>query len=375
MSKPKDNNSQDNNKERRNTNVEKATRNAIHAIDEFISGKNITLPSGEYRQACDELLEKQKSSAKAAALFLVFYWLQCPEWDRESIPTGIRGKYGDKLLSEELSKRNITLHGETKAFGENMGWKGDVNRRKLSEDRRLGDFLTKISTATPDQREKISEYLAHRFAESKREAKPLPPVGSDVLTFARAKVLFHKLIEIKSEGHIQQFTIAALLHEFRKRHGIEIRTHHPHAADKFDATAGDIEEIHNGNVRMGYEVTVRDDWKNRMSGFQDKMDKFGLTKYVIIASDINKDKEWSIPAQMALNLEPYGRDIAIIDIKDTINFLAAELSSTELRDAINKAFEYLSDRKLSGRDEFKTEYRKTVSEWLDEATISKTSDN
>jgi hypothetical protein len=38
-------------------------------------------------------------------------------------------------------------------------------------------------------------------------------------------------------------------------------------------------------------------------------DEFGLKKYVIIASKINTDEEWKVPAVMALKLEEVGRDI------------------------------------------------------------------
>ncbi len=107
-------------------------------------------------------------------------------------------------------------------------------------------------------------------------------------------------------GHIQQFLIAALLHEYRRRYSIEITTHHPHAADKFDETAGDIEERRDGQLGRAYEVTVRDDWKNRISNFKKKMDRFGLSKYIIIAAGINTDSEWKEQATMALKLEPYG---------------------------------------------------------------------
>jgi len=192
-------------------------------------------------------------------------------------------------------------------------------------------------------------------------------VGADVLTFVRAKVLFYALLAVRSEGHVQQFLIAALLHEYRRRHSIEIRTHHPHAADKFDDTAGDIEEFRDGELTRAYEVTVRDDWKNRITNFQRKMDRFRLRKYVIIASGINADEEWSVPATMALNLEKHGRDIAVVDINDVVNFLAAELTAMELQAAVNKAYEFLAAKKLSGREDFKQAYREIVSAWLTEA--------
>ena len=315
---------------------------------------------------CDELLaQKRKASAKTAALFLMFYWLEDPAWDRNSIPTGIRGAYGDKLLSEQLTQRNITLHGAITAFAENVGWKGDVRNVRLSTDYRLGPFITAVAGADPLERARIADYIAFRFAESRHESVPLPPVGAEVLTFVRAKALLYALIILPTEGHVQQFLIAALLYVLRSRQGIEVRTHHPHAADKYDATAGDIEDWREGSVVRAYEVTVRDDWKNRISNFTQKMDRFGLSKYIIIAPGINDAEEWSVPVTMALALEPYGRDIAVVDIRDVVSFLAAELTALELRAAINKAYEYLADPQLSGRDEFKNAYRDVVRNWLD----------
>ncbi len=118
-------------------------------------------------------------------------------------------------------------------------------------------------------------------------------------------------------------------------------------------------------LTRAYEVTVRNDWKNRISNFQKKMDRFSLSKNVIIARGINIDPEWAVPARMALKLEPYGRDIAVLDIHDVVTVLASELSPGELREVVNKGFGYLSDRKLSGRDDFRTAYREAVRDWLD----------
>ncbi len=142
---------------------------------------------------------------------------------------------------------------------------------------------------------------------------------------------------------------------------------HPHAADQSDAAAGDIEERQEGRLIRAYEVTVRPDWQNRLSGFKGKMDAFALGKYIIIAAGVNEQELWAAPAKMVLAVEPYGRDIAIVDIRDVVNFLAAELTPKELRDAVNKAFEFLSSHKLCGRDDFKQTYANVVSDWLDTA--------
>jgi hypothetical protein len=350
--------------------VEEAVEKTVERIDHFISGGKISLPSPAHRRACEEHFDKRSASVKTATLFLMYHWSVEPGWDMDSVPVGARGPYGDKRLCEQLTGRSITLHNAITAYGENLGWKGNVRAIRLSNDHKFGAFLRAVAGARGDTREinRIADFLAQRFAESKRETPPLPPLGSDVLTFVRAKRLFHALLATRSEGHIQQFLIAALLSEFRRRHGIEVSTHHPHAADKFDNTAGDIEEHRDGQLIRAYEVTVRDDWENRLSNFRDKMDRSGLTKYVILAAGINTDTQWSVPATMALRLEEYGRDIAVVDINDVVNFFAAELMPAELRAAVNLTYTMLSDRRLSGRIELMDMYKSIVRDWLDEVS-------
>jgi hypothetical protein len=51
-------------------------------------------------------------------------------------------------------------------------------------------------------------------------------------------------------------------------------------------------------------------------------------------------------------------------IYDVAHFLAAELCPRELLEAVNKGYEYLSDRRLSGRHEFMVAYREAVRDWL-----------
>lgn len=356
---------------RRNVFVERAVQAAISRVDDFISGRTLELPSPAHRRAVESILTHRSGSVRLAALFFAFYWLEDSEWDLDHVPIGIRGTFGDKLLSEALTSRSVTFHNTVTAFGENLGWKGNVRSVRLSNDARFQPFLTEIADAVEPERIKVANLLAHRFAESRRETSPLPPVGPDILTFAHAKALLYRLLRLRSEGHIQQFVIAALLREYRVKEGVEVRTHHPHAADKYDETAGDIEEVRDGEVVRAYEVTIRDDWKNRISNFSAKMDRFHLNKYVIIASGVNDDDQWSVPAKLVLNLEPYSRDVAIIDIRDVVNFLAAELSPVQLRNAVNLAYDFLSDRKLSGRNEFREAFRAAVGDWLDASADSR----
>lgn len=211
----------------RNIKVERAVSAVLERIDDFIAGHELQPLEASLREACDLLLEEQSASARTAGLFFSFYWLLDTKWGGNSVPVGIRGKYGDKLLSESLTERSISMHGSITAFAENLGWKGNVRRFQLSRDERLKDFMAALKKAGARKRRHAADYLAYRFSESRVEDKPLPPVGADVLTFVRAKVLFHQLIALHSEGHVQQFLIAALLHEYRRRHSVEVRTHHP----------------------------------------------------------------------------------------------------------------------------------------------------
>ncbi|MDP9173671.1 MAG: hypothetical protein M3O30_07370 [Planctomycetota bacterium] len=355
-------------KMQRNEKVEAAVKLALNRIDKFIGGDTVQLPNPAARRIADGQLQHRSASVRVASMFFVFYSLYDDKWDCNALPVGYRGEYGDKLFAEQLSQRHVTLHDNITAFGENLGWKGSKVSFRLFDDVRFQSFVKLLAKSNNAARRRIADYVAARFAESRQELKPLPPVGDDVLTYARAKLLLHRLIVTSSEGHIQQFLIAALLSIHRSRYGIVIRTHHPLAADKYDETAGDIEEFHDGALLKAYEITVRPDWKNRLSVFKAKMDRFSLSKYVIIAANVNDDDELAEPANLITFLKPYGRDLAVIDILDVCHVMAAELTATELRRAINLAYNFLSQPRLSGRPDVQVAYRDVVNDWLDQQT-------
>jgi len=350
----------------RNFLVEKAVRDAISRIDAFISEDSIELPKPRARQLCEQQLKHSSASVRVASLFFAFYSKHDQLWDCDQLPIGYRGKSGDKLLSEQLTIRSLTIHSNITAFGENLGWKGNKVNVSLHRDPHFQEFCDELATADFDQRTLIADYLATRFAESRRIDRPLPPVGPNVLTFAKAKGLFSRLLQLPTQGHVQQFLVAALLRVHRRRYGFDIRTYHPQGSDTSSNTAGDIEERLDGNLVRAYEVTVRSDWKNRVSNFKLKMEAFNLSKYIIIASQVNNDEELAEPAKLITFLKPYGRDIAVIDINDFTLVMAAELSANELKDAVNLINDYLSQPNLSNKDEFIELYRNAVSEWLDE---------
>lgn len=353
----------------RNLLVERAVDVALERIDAFIEGEKLAaLPDAAARIAMDGQLGHGSNSVRLASLFFVFYATVDTAWDCNSIPTGIRGTYGDKRLATRLGLRSITLHNAVTAFGEDFGWKGNVTNSRLQNDVRFDVFARALAGLNAEQRTLCADYMAARFAESRKVIAPLPPVSDDVLTYARARKLFHSLIAIPSEGNVQQFLIAALLFVHRQRYGYDIRTHHVHASDRFDATAGDIEELLNGDLVRAYEVTVRSDWKDRVGNFRKKMDGANLRKYTIIASYVNSDDDLAEPADVIRFLAPHGRDIAVVDIYEFVNVFAMELNADELRRVVAQTYSYLTTPSLCGRSDIVDKFNAAVEGWLDEAT-------
>lgn len=353
----------------RNLLVEHAVDVALERLDAFIDGEKLAaLPDAAARAAMDGQLRHGSNSVRLASLFFVFYSKVDAAWDCNSIPTGIRGTYGDKRLATQLGLRSVTLHNAVTAFGENLGWKGNVTNSRLQNDVRFDVFARALAGLDAEQRTRCADYMAARFAESRKVVAPLPPVSDDVLTYARARKLFYSLIAIPSEGNVQQFLIAALLFVHRQRYGYDIRTHHVHASDHFDATAGDIEELLNGDLVRAFEVTVRPDWKNRVGDFRKKMDSANLRKYTIVASNVNSDENLAEPADMIRFLAPYGRDIAVVDIHDFVNVFAMELNADELRRAVTQTYSYLTTPSLCGRADIVEKFNAAVEGWLNETT-------
>jgi DNA (cytosine-5)-methyltransferase 1 len=353
----------------RNEAIERAVEHALKRVDAFIAGAEVTPLMPQYRRAIEDLIGSRSASVVTCTLLLMFYRLEEPSWDLRSVPRGLRGRFGDKGLCENLTKRSITLHNNIIAFGENLGIKGGAGTFDFTRDKRFKNFWGVLEDVSSEDQQSIADYLAYKFAESRKVTEPLPPVPNDLLTFARAKKLFHELLALQTEGHVQQLLVTALLETFRIKQSITVRTHHPHAPDKFDNRAGDIEEFVKDKLYRAYEVTMRDDWQNRISGFVAKMQRFKLDKYIIIASNIN-NTEWSQPAHLAFSLEDYGQDIAVIDIRDVINFFTAELSATELRSVVNRTYDLLANPNYSGRHDFLELYRIAVGEWLDSSSRS-----
>jgi hypothetical protein len=281
------------------------------------------------------------------------------------VPTGIRGKYGDKKIASSLNDRYISFHKSITAFGENLGWKGNVQNVNLSSDTRFEGLVKALANTSPAEKSKWIEWFAWSIAESQQLPKALPPLSPAYMTYAKCLNLSFSLSDVPSEGHIQQFLIAALLSVHRARLNIEVRTHHPHAADKYDGTAGDIEEFRGDILLNAYEVTVRDDWKNRIPDLRAKMREYGLQKYVLIGGGVSGDERVYSPKSLLDESASWGFDLAVVDIHDFLRVFCAELSSAEFVRAINIAHSYLSSPKLCGRQDFIDSFCAVVDSWMD----------
>lgn len=351
----------------RNAAVEKTVGILVATVDRFISGGSVTAVIPPHVQAVfDESVANQKGSGRLASAFFVVYAIIDPKWNRNKIPVGVRGEHGDKRLSAELTTRHVTFHRNITAFGENLGTKGNVRLFRLSTDPRFKKLFAGLKKLTKKEHALLAEHVAWRLFESRVIPKALPALPSKYLTYARALALAETLLEVPSEGHVQQFLVASFLRVHRKRFGHSIETHHPHASDKFDGTVGDVEELRDGVVVAAYEVTVRDDWKNRLPDFVKKMQTGKLSKYVIFASGVRDDAMLSPAASLVSFTANLPMDLAVVDIRDFFSVFCAELSQAELVEAFNKAYEFLMTPKLCGRADIMDVYRAAVGEWLAE---------
>jgi hypothetical protein len=350
----------------RNVHVQEAVDLLIEYVDKLSEGEALGSPTPRVlKKIFDDHIDGHGGSVILACAFLAAYSLTDPTWDFNSVPTGTRGKYGDKRLAGELTFRHVTLHNSITAFGENLGWKGNVRNFQLFSDSRFSAFISKIKALSIEERQSIVRHIAWRLHESRVIPKALPKLPSSYLSYARSLVLCETLLAVSSEGHIQQFLVAAFLEIHRRRLGNRVITHHPHASDKFDRTAGDIEEFRNDELVAAYEVTVRDDWKNRLADFGSKLADARLPKYIIFASNVRSDSELFPAANLVTFVERLHFDLAIVDLSDFFSVFCAELQREEIEQVINRAFELLSDPRLCGRADLIAKFRDVTDQWLE----------
>jgi len=357
----------------RNRQVEQTVDMVLSAVDTCINNDVVQPLPVQQSERIQQRFAGHGGSVRLASFFLLGYSLVDEAWDFAAIPIGVRGKYGDKRLASALTQRHVTFHKNITAFGENLGWKGNVRNFDLSKDPRFSEFIAWIRHKNLEERKQLLDDLCLFIAQTRSVPPALPELPANYLTYAKAVALFMELSAIPSEGHVQQFLVAAILFHHRQKIGAEIITHHPHAADKFDNTCGDIEEFLDGRLTHAYEVTVRDDWKNRIPDLRDKMMRGHLDKYTLIASGIRNDPELSTPQHLLDFIAKANFDLAIVDLTDFIRVFCAELTAQEISAVLKTGYEFLMDLKLSGRSEFMAAYKAVVDRWIaDDSTTAAT---
>lgn len=349
----------------RNKCVEATVDLLLELVDRLAAGETLGEPCPPaVRRLFDQHTEHQGGSVRLACAFLAAYALADPDWDFASVPTGIRGQYGDKRLANELTFRHVTFHKSITAFGENLGWKGAVKQFDLSTDPRFSPFVAALQRLATAQRVGLVNHIAWRLHASRVVPQALPPLPGAYLTYARSLSLCEQLLAIPSEGHIQQLLVAAFLETHRKRFGHSITTHHPHASDKFDGAKGDIEEYRDYTLIAAYEVTVRDDWKNRLADFGKKAAEGGLPKYVILAAGVHSDPELHPASRLVTFVDHLPFDLAVVDLAEFFAVFCAELYRDELGQAFNRTYQLLAEPRLSGREDLLEKYRAATDKWL-----------
>jgi len=338
----------------------------LDLVDRLEGGESLgEPPSRAVRTMFDVHVDSQGGSVRLACGFFAAYAVVDQRWDLKSVPIGTRGQYGDKRLAMELTLRHVTFHKNITAFGENLGWKGAVRQFDLSLDPRFEPFLSGLAGMTPAQRLSLVHHVAWRLHTSKETPQAMPPLPEGYLTYARSLSLCERLLLIQSEGHVQQFLVAGFLELHRRRYGHRIVTHHPHASDKFDGTCGDIEEYRDEVLVAAYEVTVRDDWKNRLTDFGIKAAQGNLSRYVIFAPNVRNDPLLYPADHLVAFVDRLPLDLAVVDVSEFFAVFCAELNGYEISQAINRAYQLLADPRLSGRADFMEKYREAADRWLE----------
>lgn len=350
----------------RNQNIQKSVSLVLELLDKLNTGAVLGPPaSAALRSIFDDHVEKYAGSVRLACVFLTAYSVLDSSWDHKSVPTGVRGVHGDKRLAGALSFRHVTFHNNITAFGENLGWKGAVHQFDLSKDERFAPFLAALKRLPKGDKISLLNHIAWRLHASRVVPQALPPLPASYLSYARSLSLCESLLAVPSEGHIQQFLVAAFLEVHRKRFGNKISTHHPHASDTFDGTTGDIEEFRDDELVAAYEVTVRSDWKNRLADFAKKARDAKLQKYIIFSAGVRSDPQLSPAARLLDFVEQLPLDLAVVDIHDFFSVFCAELNRDEIGTAFNRAYQMLSDPRLSGREDLLAKYRAVTDKWLE----------
>ena len=184
----------------RNVGVEKAVGLIFEKLEQLIAGGALGAPaSPAIQRIMSTHVDPKGNSVKLACIFFAAYCLIDKKWDFNSIPVGIRGKYGDKKLAGGLTDLFVTYHNNITAFGENLGWKGNVRLFNLSTDPRFSGYITALKGLSAVDREIFLNHCIWIIFASRVVPQALPPLPAEYLSYARCLDLCEKILKIPSE--------------------------------------------------------------------------------------------------------------------------------------------------------------------------------
>lgn len=275
---------------------------------------------GVLRDLVDRVVSGRGLAYREAAILQVQYKMLSPAIDVRYRLRG--GRTAAQVLSKGLKARRIPAtmdcftvpalgHGtDLLVQGKNQPW---------------DEFIDRVNgIASVSQLSAVRDYIAWQLAGQAVPQISLKPLPEDALTFGRFQALLTELMQIESEGAVQQFGIAALLRAYHEQEatGLSVRTKKVFAPDRFSKALGDIEVVDQdvcGKVVDAYEVTLRG-WTDRLDEAEEKAALGGLGRIHIVA-DVAED-----PVQIAKILSHHrSTDIIVLDYRCFIGALAAAL--------------------------------------------------
>ncbi|UWR32680.1 hypothetical protein K3759_12085 [Sulfitobacter sp. W027] len=300
------------------------------ARDAAIAAAPAALPE-EVMADIDIVIPDRRTSYRDGLVIQFSFGLVDPDWDITRRPTG--GRTLGKALGLFLADRHIPF---VKDAYQNIGKNSEIMvRGNFAEFDRL---LTWGQTAPTQERQIAFDYTCARIAATARPVLPMPELNRSTLTFARTAELLLGLVEVPSQGAYDQFTTAALLQTLVAEHdasAARVETKNLNASDKSSRAAGDVQILAGSHVLEAFEVTANN-WSTKIDGASKTIRDNDLSRLHVIARRPDAERAASIE-----RLKELTEDVAVLDVRQVIEVLAAALTRPQRADALVRLYELL----------------------------------
>jgi hypothetical protein len=183
-------------------------------------------------------------------------------------------------------------------------------------------------------------YLASRVAGTARALPDLPALDTPRLTFQRVFALADWMLSLGSGGAYEQLLFAALLHAWRQQVGLPgfVETKHVNAADAAAGTAADVQVKHGSQVLEAYEVTAAD-LNAKVGQATRTLRQHDLRRVHLLAKGAGK-----VTGEEIKNLFPADDDVSVLDTREEIRSLIADLDKPHRRQGLETLYRMLVDK-------------------------------